>query len=375
MVVMNVKINNLLLFRDFELKMSYPKKIVGSTISEECLSERPNFRYKKLIVLMGPNATGKTALGKVLMGIFNFIVRKNADHVTKLIDDNTKEASFEIDLAFPTNELYRITALIHVPQNEKHEYSLKDICVQVRAESIVKMDNYERCAERIASEEPFAADSYIEALEMVPPLTWNFEYPYASDGKQRAIDPIDQKSYGKALEKTLQALDPRIQKVTMIPNSKNTYVIHKEHDEILMKDGRILEPEKLSSGTIEGIGIADIVSSMSLGAYAFYYCDEKFSHIHSDLEKAFLSLFVELLGPNEQMIITSHNSDILDMNLPKHTYAFLRRNTEDNSVSCVYASDYLKKNTESLKNAVENDLFSSAPDLQKIYEIEEMYAV
>ena len=115
MVVMNVKINNLLLFRDFELKMSYPKKIVGSTISEECLSERPNFRYKKLIVLMGPNATGKTALGKVLMGIFNFIVRKNADHVTKLIDDNTKEASFEIDLAFPTNELYRITALIHVP--------------------------------------------------------------------------------------------------------------------------------------------------------------------------------------------------------------------------------------------------------------------
>ena len=372
MVVMNIRINNLLLFHDFEMTMSYPKKIVSSTIPEEHLSERPNFRYKKLIVLMGANATGKTALGKVLMGIFNFITRRNIDHISKLIDDASKEAFFEIDLAFPSNELYRVSTVIRAPLGEKREYLISDVSVEVRSEPILKTDNYERCVERIKKREPITADSYIEALSCVPDLTWHFEFPYASDDKHRAIKPLDQKLYRDILEKTLQALDPRIQRVTTVSNVENTYLIEREHDVILMKDGEFINPEQLSSGTKDGIGIADIVSSMKLRAYSFNYCDEKFSHIHSDMEKAFLSLFVELLGPNEQMIFTSHNSDILNMNLPKHTFAFLRRDPEDQMVSCVYASDYLKKNTDSIKNAVENDVFASAPDLQRIYEIEEM---
>ena len=78
MVVLNIRLDNLLLFRDFHLCLSYPKKIVGSTIENEHLQDRKNFRYRKLIVLMGANATGKTALGKILMKIFNFIDRKEA---------------------------------------------------------------------------------------------------------------------------------------------------------------------------------------------------------------------------------------------------------------------------------------------------------
>ena len=65
MVVLNVHLDNLLLFRDFNLCLAYPKKIVNSTIEHEHLQDRPNFRYRKLIVLMGANATGKTALGKI----------------------------------------------------------------------------------------------------------------------------------------------------------------------------------------------------------------------------------------------------------------------------------------------------------------------
>ena len=73
MIIMNIELDNLLLFRDFSLNLSYPKKPVHTTIEEEHLSGRPNFRYKKLVVLMGANATGKTALGKILMGIFIFL--------------------------------------------------------------------------------------------------------------------------------------------------------------------------------------------------------------------------------------------------------------------------------------------------------------
>lgn len=363
--------DNFLLFQGFELSMSYPKKIVRSSISTEHLSQRQNFRYKKLIVLMGANATGKTALGKVLMGIFNFINKKNSDHITKLINNPNKEASFIIDFAYSNNRLVRVETIINSKKDITKEYSINDIKVVVKEEQILQHDNYEKCISRLINNKALQADSYIEALEKVPPLSWKFEYPFASSGRQQAIRTLNTELFGQVLEKTLKALDPRIQKVTSLPNIDNAFGIFRDNDVILIEDGKVINPEKLSSGTVEGIGIADIVSAMILRAHDFYYCDEKFSHIHSDPEKAFLSLFIELLGPDEQMIFTSHNSDVLEMDLPKHSFAFMRRDPVDNTVSCVYASDYLKKNTISLKNAVENDLFGSSPDLSKIYEIEE----
>ena len=52
--------------------------------------------------------------------------------------------------------------------------------------------------------------------------------------------------------------------------------------------------------------------------------------------------------------------DVLDMDLPKHSYTFMKKEVHEDRVdiSCVYASDYLKKADDSIKNAVENDLFA-----------------
>ena len=56
----------------------------------------------------------------------------------------------------------------------------------------------------------------------------------------------------------------------------------------------------------------------------------------------------------------------------KHSFAFLRRDElDENKISCIYASAYLKKNTDSLKNAVENDLFSSVPNVDRILGIKD----
>ena len=70
------------------------------------------------------------------------------------------------------------------------------------------------------------------------------------------------------------------------------------------------------------------------------------------------------LKENEQLIFTTHNTDMLDLNLPKHSYAFFRKTVVDDEchVSVMYASDILKRNTDSIRCAVENDMFSSLPD-------------
>ena len=373
MVILNLELDNFLVFNQFKLNFSYPKKLVNSTIPEEHLAGRPNFRYKKLVVLMGANATGKTALSRILRSILNFISRREYSLITGLIEDPMKDASCLIDFAFSDFMLYRVEVKFKGRKDRQAEYRSEDIDVVVRSEQILKNDSYERCLERLIVKEIPQAESYIQELEKIPYLTWKFEDPFDASGKQRALEPVAPGFYTRILNKTLHALDPRILGVDRIPDTDNTFIIKYDNHFVLIKDGIVMEPEKLSSGTAEGIGVADLITAMKLRAMDFFFCDEKFSHIHSVSEKAFLSLLIELIGPNQQLIITTHNSDILDMDLPLHSFAFLRRNVSDEKqISCVFASDYLKKNTVSLKNEVENDLFSASPDTDMIFGISDL---
>lgn len=372
MVILNIKLDNLLIFHDFSMNLSYPKKPVRSSIDSEHLEGRSNFRYKKLIVLMGANATGKTALGKVLVGIFNFIARKEANKLFPLIDNCMSPASFLIDLAFPDHTLYRITTYITPKSNINDEYTSEQVNVFVQRVNILKNDSYETAVKRLTATELPEKDYYGKILESVPELSWLFEYPFASDGKQRPINPADYDLYADILKGTLQTLDPRILKVEKVPNVENSYAIFYPNNTVLIQDGRITAPDKLSSGTKDGVGLAQLITGMKLGAYEFYYCDEKFSHIHTELEKSFLSTMIDLIQPNHQLFFTTHNLDILDMDLPLHSYAFLSRDYgSDHHISCIFASDYLKKNNVSLRNAVENDLFSTVPSATEVYKLAE----
>ena len=376
MVIMNLHLDNFLIFNDFALCMSYPKKIVRSSIEDEHLAGRERFRYKKVIVLMGANATGKTALGRILMSMFNFIDSKEYSGIVKLIEDNKKAAKFSIDLAFPDFQLYRINAYFKALRDDTEEYGSDNIAVEVWHENILPGDSYERCEERLSANRPASNDNYIKVLETVPKMTWYFQYPFAPGGNLRTLMPFNTEKYCMTLEKTLKALDPRILNVTKVDEAvktNRTFIIQYPNFSVIIRNGTIVDTNILSSGTVDGIGIANFITSMKMQDVSLYYCDEKFAHVHSEAERAFLSVFIDLLGPDQQLFYTTHNSDILDMDLPKHSYAFLRRDElDDNRISCVYASAYLKKNTDSLKNAVENDLFSSAPNVDQIFSIKDI---
>ena len=80
---------------------------------------------------------------------------------------------------------------------------------------------------------------------------------------------------------------------------------------------------------------------------------------------------VERLGRNEQLIFTTHNMDMLDLNLPKHAFAFMRKEIDEGeyNVSIIFASEILTRNTDSVKCAMENDVFRSIPDTSLIDEL------
>lgn len=366
MIIMDLKISNFFAFKNFHINMSYPKKIVDSYVEGEFLKERENFRYKKVNVLMGGNATGKTSIGRMLMAVCNFIDRKEAIYLRKRIADKTKEATVTMDFVGDEYKMYRIDIRV-LPEMRSGVDSKVEVCIRVV--DIGKRDRYETSVEKIERIPLEFQQNYVEELTKVEPIGRLFAYP--SDDSERTVDCPEIPGFLETLEYTLRALDPAIKKVEKSKEVDNTYIVHMDSRDIIIQDGQVIKSNILSSGTKAGIDIAHFVSSIYAHQYGFYYCDEKFSYIHSEIEKAFLNVMIHGLKDNEQLFFTTHNSDILDLPLPKHTYVFLRKDIADEAqpIKCVYASDYLKRNTDSVRNAVDNDLFSASPNIELIYNI------
>lgn len=367
MVLMNLKLDNYMAFNDFEINMSYPKKIVGNHLIEH-LEKHPNFRYRKLNIFMGSNASGKTSIGRMLMSIFNFIDRKEFINLITCINDTQKDALFEIQIVV-NDYFYRISSIIK-GKKDREDYSSENFLTKVEKIEINKTETYERCLERlILKSSNIYNQDYIRELEKVEKLSWAFEFPRENRRVTSRYIPENEDKYLRILKNTLQALDPLITDVEKVNEVKDTYVIHLGNEPIMIKNGNIVGDEKLSSGTKEGVSLANMFAALVCGGFGFFYCDEKFSFIHSDIEKAFLSLMVEKLEGDCQLFFTTHNTDILEMDFPKHSYNFLRKEIygDECHISVENAGEYVKKNRDSVKNAVQNDLFSAAPMLEKIF--------
>ena len=369
MVVLDVRLHNLYAFKNFHMNLTYPKKIVGSSIPEEYLAGHPNFRYKKVNIIMGANASGKTTFGRALMSIVNFLHKKNDRFVTDIIGDRKQEASFSVDMACGDNMFYRISCKIAPSEGDK--YTEDNINLAIRKAKILSKDSYESCVKRLEEAPYQPEENYIKELARVGSLDWLFMYP---DGAQTLRFHQDEEKFCQILEGILKALDPSIREVKESADVENAYVIRLQDKAIILQDGEKFDTNFLSSGTKSGAKIAEMVSAMKHGKCGFYYCDEKFSYIHSDLEKAILSLMIDSLRVNNQLFFTTHNTEILDLDLPKHSFTFLCKDTtdEEHPINCISASEVLKRNTDSLKNAVENDMFACAPAVDLVFAIADL---
>ena len=370
MIIMDLKVDNFYAFKKFHLNFSYPKKIVGNTLGEETLSGCPNFRYRRVNIVMGANATGKTSLGDLFNSIFFFIDEKNVTSLTSTIANTKKKAQFVIELIVREKILYRIDC--RVAASREGKYTSDEVMVHVVSTSIGESDTYETCKNRLnALENDSFAEDYIHELEKVQGLSWCFEYPMDMDNTFEA--PASEALFLKIANKVMRALDPSILAVDKLEALQDGYVIRTESKEIILKGGEPFNTKYLSSGTKAGVGVTSILTNMLMGGYGFFYCDEKFSYIDSEIEKAVLSIMIEKLPQDSQLFFTTHNIEILDMDLPKHTYMFLKKDsTKNNAISCILASDILKRNTDSLRRAVENDLLATLPSVDLIYELEEI---
>lgn len=372
MIIMDIKIHNLLAFKHFEVNFSYPKKIVDSYIENEHLKNHPNFRYKKVNIVMGANASGKTSLGRMIMNAVAFIDTKRFECLTECVNNTDEEATLSMDFIGKGEVMYNMTVAIMPMTSEK--YTADCVKVSVSKVKINSRDSYETCKERMNSLEVVMNSNYSMLLDSIEPLTYCFQYPVDADGEYRLREVKNPARYSAIMERVLRALDPAINKVEPLTEVDNSFVIRMENRSFILKDGELTNKAYLSSGTKSGIAVADILYSIKQEGKGLYYCDEKFSYINSDTEKATVSVMIDVLGENEQLFFTTHNTDMLDLPLPKHSFLFMKKdvNNADMPISCISATQYLKRNTDSVRKAVENDLFSVAPSTDLIFEISDI---
>ena len=360
MIVLNLELDRIYGFDNFTIGFTYPKKVVNSIIDDEYLEGRERFRYKKAVVLMGANATGKTSLGKALLKIITYI---NTGNPTVLYDMVSGEkGSFSIDFVNGGFTLHRLVATI-----DKKEANVE---ITYHSAKIDKMDSYEKCVAKL-QDKTAEATKTVNALRKIVG-TVNYRFAYLEIESSIILGDIDKQLFLKTLRAVIGTLDPTLREVVISKDLKDTIIIRRKNTEIIIQEGKLLNREVLSSGTAEGIDVAIFLASMMSKDKTFYYCDEHFSYIQSDIEKRIFGLMLDRISNNEQLIFTTHNTDMLDLNLPKHSYMFLRKRVEEGDchVDVVSASDILKRNTDSIRSAVENDVFGSLPDDSLLDELE-----
>ena len=371
MIVLNLELDNIYSFKDFKVNFSYPKRVIKSTIEGEYLKERPNFRYRKAVILMGSNGSGKTTLGRALLRIFRFIELGDFSFIREMIGNPSKPASFSIDFVNGDNVLNRLV----FESRKEDEKSLFPVFIfSIMQATIGINDTYEKAVDKLKLID-------FESNMMIPDLFRNvfgeIECSFAlldESNKEHNTSDINQELFLSVLKAVIGTLDPTLTDISILEGVEDSYVIRRNGQEIILQKGKLLGGEFLSSGTLKGIDIAILMAKIISNNNGFYYCDEHFSYVQTDLEKRLFGIMLEYLGDNEQLIFTTHNSDMMDLNLPKHTYAFLSKKKEDNEyiIRMKYASDVLKRNTDSVRFACENDVFSSIPDETLLDELEKV---
>ena len=364
MIILDLKLNNVYGFCDFAVNFAYPKKIVNSMIENEHLAGKPNFRYKKAVILMGANATGKTSMGKALFHIFSFLSSANSAILFEMVNPG-QTGDFSIDFVNDGDLLHRLSGSV-----DPDSGSVK---LKYASAPIKEKDSYEQCASKLCEQTTDLVPDVKSFRKLFGKISCRFAYPEIETTFK--IGDLEKDVLLRTLKAVVGTLDPTLKDVTVSKDLKDSFIIRRRGTEIIIQDGKLLNREVLSSGTAEGIDVAVFLASMlsKCTERSFYYCDEHFSYIHSDIEKRIFGIMLEHLKENEQLVFTTHNTDMLDLNLPKHSFAFLRKKESGGEfkTSVTYASDILKRNTDSVRCAAENDVFASLPDDSLLDSLEE----
>lgn len=397
MIFTQVTIDNLYCFNRTAVDFTFARKLKHSTIEAEHLQGAENFKYKRACILSGANASGKTAFGRVLCGVQNFLAYGDlVEFLREGIADTKRPATITAEFVAMNHETQRyVLHVIHVSfAKVGRTVNLQNI--NYAATPITANDTNVSSRRRLnaladGKMSPRQVDTVLtidyhaetqgtmvnkrllrEQLEKHEVIGWF--YTLSEHHQENTSGDRIMLLSASELQQFLQAFDHSIAKV-MTLQSEDTQtegfkVLFNNGDSvhILGEDSKLSAPDRLSKGTHEAIHMATAYAMISSGFGSnVYYIDEKMAYCHSEMEQTILNLLLEKLPPDNQLFYTTHNYDIIDMNLPIHAYYIFSK--QEGSTEIIDIGKRFKKNDRGLLNYVKNDAFRTLPDTSAIDEL------
>lgn len=363
MLITSLYLDNIYTFCDTSFDLTYKRPLSFNLVPNEFLKNRPKFYIKKVCVISGVNASGKTSLGRVL-----FLLQQGLSEPVMFFDllkecwyDKSKSAKIGLEFVTHLKEPTLHKVMIEIGKIKSIAYQSTYIGVN---------DSVKMARDKLnkKSVQTFYQETLFE-LEIILKshifMSWYYLFS-ENEIKQQAINA--NKMDLNILKAILQTFDNSIEDVLLSQDDKgvNGFNIYfKNGDTVLVdKEGHTTNAHRLSRGTYDALSIANMVSWIVSNILEFggsvYFLDEKMAFAHSELEQAILNLIIEKLPINAQFFYTTHNYDILDMNLPIHSYLFLKK--KDGLSQFVKPEHFFKKNDRTLLGYVKNNVFKTLPN-------------
>ncbi|MFK3711818.1 ATP-binding protein [Leclercia adecarboxylata] len=396
MIITRLKFTNICSFSEADINLSYPRKLQNSPLDGENLYGRDKFYYRKVCIITGANASGKTSLGRMMLGIQHFLVKKNFHPTSFPINNKEKSASFEVDFATEDFIHHRLFLKFKIDKNEICNLNeLKYTSVRIGendscAKTTKLLDSIFERKSIFNSGVLDISNSYLHSVSVEDQscsiedfkkfsFTGGWFYLLSETNETTtAINSLDKNIF----EMIMKTFDPSIKSVLELKETQeNTeeediltgYSIRFNNNDnvIVTKTGDVANAQRLSKGTFDAVKLSNFVSSLTYDSLyehpqncMTYFLDERMAYVHSELERAMITLIISKLKSNTQFFYTTHNSDIFKLDLPIHSYIFIKKIAEQSTF--IDATSILKKNDRNLARYVENDVFGVLPDLSKL---------
>lgn len=394
MIVLNIEIDNLYMFNEFSVDFTFKKKLSNTIIPNESLKYSPKIKYKKLNIIMGANASGKTGFGNILKSIENFLSGYEVDFL-KYRNDFKRPAELKIKFVLK-NYLFEYTLLIddqvmkesirHIKlfssYNLRKAFDLLESEVPISCNTLAESDIFLHSVlvqEYKSSYKDFA-EPYMEEVSFRKFFFDNSYYYYdmasfLSASKSNISNSIDEALLSN-MEKILKTIDDSVDELKLAfaqnkedEKTKDFYIIFKNGTKVFVPEGNLkkIPDNRLSQGTIEAIELAYILTNVSKYP-GVIYLDEQMAYMHTCLSTTMILKLTERLDIEDdiQLFITTHNENVLDLSLPIHSYLFFVR--RDEGIKAIYPERTLNKSDRRLIEYVQNNYFDTNPNLDGLWE-------
>lgn len=392
MIFLSVYFDNVYMFRDFYLDFTMARKSSHFLANHDALFDGSKIYVRKKLLILGANASGKTTFGRILCAIQNYLVGREMGTQINLLEkryDQTRPGMFQVDFAIG-EYAYRMRC-VYDEQGVKTE-SLKEVKIfpsytnkilRERLESANFVTEYERSTNA-------PVPTILGKIGMVSSLLLKQEnemyltkfregiqFSYVFSDFASTQSSLHLQESVERLNHILPKIDNSVGRIVALKLDDSKLISHsyvivfKNGQQMTIPDGDLNRADRtrLSHGTYEALQFLDFLTNVKNNPEMMAFIDEQLAHLHTELE-AYLIMKALLVQRNGQIFCTTHNPELLDLNISPQMVLLFRR-TEEGVNEALYVSDRIKKNDRGFKGYYDNDFFGVLPDysvLDKYFE-------